>query len=136
GLFDGGGGASLSDYWELMRTAPNGIGMFTWAFLDEGLVRNDLTGNPIDVQDQNAPDGIVGPYRQPEASYYTYKYTYNPVQIATPIPAIFNGTLTVSNRFDFTSLNQCTFNWQLGWYPDADDSTNMFSTNALAGGFL
>ena len=36
--YDGGGGASLSDYWDLMRTATNGGGMFTWAFLDEGLV--------------------------------------------------------------------------------------------------
>jgi len=42
--YDGGGGASLSDYWDLMRTATNGAGMFTWAFLDEGLVRDDEGG--------------------------------------------------------------------------------------------
>jgi autotransporter-associated beta strand protein len=138
GLFDGGGGASLSDYWNLMRTATNGIGMFTWAFLDEGVVRNDLPGNPIDVQDQNAPDGIVGPYRQREASYYTYKATYNPAQVGAPNPANFTGALAVSNRFDFTSLNQCTFDWQLGWFPDANDPASTFntSTNALTGGFL
>jgi hypothetical protein len=135
GLYDGGGGASLSDYWDLMRTATNGIGMFTWAYLDEGVVRNDLVGNPIDVQDQNAPDGIVGPYREHEASYYTYKATYNPAQVTAPNPASFTGTLAVENRFSFTSLNQCTFDWQLGWYPDATDPADA-STNALTGGFL
>ncbi len=137
--YDGGGGSSLSDYWDLMRTAPNGGGMFTWAFLDEGLVRDD-EGGQIDVQDSKAPDGIVGPYRQLEASFYSYKYTYNPAQItAGPVPgAAFNGTLPVENRFSFTSLNQCTYDWQLGWYPDANDPENIFntSTNALTGGLL
>src|SRR5205814_7680853 len=114
GLFDGGGGASLPEYWNLMRSATNGIGMFLWVFADEGLVRDDLAGRPIDVQDQQAPDGVVGPYRQPEASYYAYKPTYNPAQITAPNPATFNGVLAIENRFDFTSLNQCTFNWQLG----------------------
>ena len=87
-----------------------------------------------------APDGIVGPYRQPEASYYSYKSTYNPAQVtAGPVPgAAFNGTLPVENRFTFTSLNQCTYDWQLGWYPDANDPSNIFntSTNALTGGLL
>jgi hypothetical protein len=133
--YDGGGGASLSDYWNPMRMATNGIGMFTWAFLDEGVVRNDLTGNPIDVEDQNAPDGVVGPYRQPEASYYTYKATYNPVQVTPPNLTGFNGTLAVENRFDFTTLNQCTFDWQLGMFPDPTDPAHA-STNALTGGFL
>jgi hypothetical protein len=135
GLFDGGGGASLSDYWDPLRTATNGIGMFTWAFLDEGVVRNDLSGNPIDVQDQNAPDGVVGPYREREASYYTYKSIYNPAQVTSPNPASFNGTLAIENRFDFTSLNQCTFDWQLGMFPDPTDLAHA-STNALTGGFL
>ncbi len=135
GLFDGGGGASLTDYWDLMRTAPNGIGMFTWAFLDEGVVRDDLPGNPVDVEDKNAPDGVVGPYRQPEASYYTYKAAYNPAQVTAPDPAAFTGTLAIENRFNFTSLNQCTFDWQLGWYPDVNDPSDA-STNALTGGFL
>jgi hypothetical protein len=136
--YDGGGGASLPDYWNMMRTNSNGGGMFLWAFLDEGLVRDDL-GGIIDVQDNAAPDGIVGPYRQPEASYYSYKSVYNPAQVTGPAPgAPFNGTLPVENRFSFTSLNQCTFHWQLGWYPDANDPTTTFnaSTNALAGGLL
>lgn len=136
GLYDGGGGAGLADYWNFLRASTNGAGMFLWAFLDEGAVRDDL-GGAVDVQGQRAPDGIVGPFRQPEASYYAYKAIYNPVQIIGPIPgAPFNGTLAVENRFSFTSLNQCKFNWQLGHFPDVSDPANSSSTNALTGGFL
>jgi hypothetical protein len=38
----------------------------------------------------------------------------------------------VENRFDFTSLNQCTFRWQLGWYPDSTDPTNALNSGFLA----
>jgi hypothetical protein len=90
----------------------------------------------MDVRGASAPDGIVGPYREKEASYFSYKKIYSPVQIGAPDPATFAGTLAVSNRFDFTDLSQCTFDWQLGWYFDATDPANNFSTNALTGGLL
>ena len=134
-LYDGGGGASLQEYWDAERTAPNGVGMFVWSWDDEGIIRGDLT-NQMDVRGASAPDGIVGPYREKEASYYSYKEIYSPVQIGVPNPSTFNGTLAVTNCFDFTDLSQCTFDWQLGWFFDATDPTNDFSTNALTGGFL
>jgi hypothetical protein len=117
GLFDGGGGAGLADHWDAMRAAPNSGGMFIWALLDEGLVRDDQ-GGAIDVAGDLAPDGILGPYREKEASYYTVKALWSPVQITAPDPGTFNGTLAVENRFDFTDLNQCTFRWTLGSFPD------------------
>ncbi len=132
-IYDGGGGASLQEYWDAERVAPNGVGMFLWSWDDEGVIRTDL-GGIMDVRDNHGPDGIVGPYREKEASYYTYKSIYSPVQIGAPNPGAFTGTLAVSNRFDFTDLSQCTFDWQLGWYPDAGDPAGTFSTNSLTGG--
>lgn len=134
-IYDGGGGASLQQYWDAERTAPNGVGMFLWSWDDEGVIRPD-EGGIMDVRDNHGPDGIVGPYREKEASYYSYKEIYSPVQIGAPNPTTFTGVLNVTNQFDFTDLSQCTFDWQLGWFPDADDPTNTFSTNALTGGFL
>jgi hypothetical protein len=130
GLYDGGGGAGLEDHWNAMRAAPNSGGMFIWALLDEGLVRDDQNRR-IDVAGDLAPDGILGPHREKEASYHTVKALWSPVQITSPTPATFNGTLAVENRFDFTDLNQCTFRWQLGRFPDPTASTN-----ALSAGFL
>jgi hypothetical protein len=134
-IYDGGGGASLQEYWDAERTAPNGVGMFLWSWDDEGVIRKDQ-GGIMDVRDNHGPDGIVGPYREKEASYFSYKKIYNPVQIGAPDPTTFTGTLAVSNRFDFTDLNQCSFDWQLGWYFDAADPASNFSTNALIGGLL
>ncbi len=135
GLYDGGIGACLSEFWDAFRNSTNGGGMFLWAFLDEGILRADQNGI-MDVRGQSAPDGIVGPYRENEASYYTCKSVFSPVQIGAPNPSAFTGTLAVSNRFDFTDLSQCQFNWQLGWFADATDPANNFSTNALTGGLL
>ena len=133
-LYDGGGGACLADLWEFFRTAPNSGGLFLWSWDDAG-IRHDDTG-VMDVSGSSGPDGIVGPYREKEASYYTVKSIFSPVQIDAPNVTMFTGTLTVSNRYDFTSLNQCAFNWQLGWFFDATDATNNFSRSALTGGLL
>lgn len=132
-FYDGGGGASLQDYWDAIRSAPNGGGMFLWSWDDEGMVRGDK-GGVMDEGGTGAPDGIVGPYREKEASYYAYKAIYSPVQVGAPDPTAFAGTLTVSNRFDFTDLGQCRFQWQLGWFLDPTDPGENFSTNALIGG--
>jgi hypothetical protein len=41
GLFDGGHGAALEDFWNEMMKHPYNAGGFLWALHDEGLVRND-----------------------------------------------------------------------------------------------
>ena len=43
GLYDGGGGAGLADYWELMRKSPVLGGAFLWVLFDEGIKRPDGT---------------------------------------------------------------------------------------------
>jgi hypothetical protein len=134
GLYDGGIGASLQDFWEPMRTAPNGMGMFLWVFADSGQARADQ-GAIIDVKGQNGPDGIVGPFREKEGSYFACKAILSPVQIGAPDAATFVGSLPVSNRFDFLDLKDCTFSWQLGSFPAPSDPVSAFSTNALTGGF-
>jgi hypothetical protein len=123
GLYDGGHGAGLSDYWELMRKAPNCAGGFLWDFADEGVVRTDQDGR-IDNVGNYAADGIMGPHHEREGSFNTIRQIWSPVQIVTPeqLPKDFSGTLAVENRYDFTSLNQCSFRWMLAHFPVADDS--------------
>jgi hypothetical protein len=110
---DGGGGAGLSDYWELMRTSQKSGGGYLWALLDEGIVRTDL-GGIIDVNGVNAPDGVLGPHREKEGSFYTIKEIFSPVYISPEkITDSFNGDIEIENRFDFTNISQCTFQWKL-----------------------
>lgn len=113
GLYDGGLGAGLDDYWEIMRKMKYSAGGFLWVFADEGIVRRDKKDS-IDTHKNNAPDGILGPHREKEGSFYAIKEIWSPVYIGQKyIPADFDGKLLVENRYNFTNLNQCTFNWKL-----------------------
>jgi hypothetical protein len=125
GLFDGGAGAGLAETWALMQSSPYLGGGFIWAFLDEG-VNNPFTGK-IDVAGNEAPDGIVGPYREREASFYAIKQIWSPIVITeTNLPENFDGTLTVENHYGFTDARQCQFTWQLRRFiqPDRTDSSD------------
>ncbi|TDH26471.1 glycoside hydrolase family 2 [Segetibacter sp. 3557_3] len=110
---DGGGGSAMHDFWELHWNAKRSGGGFIWAMVDEGIVRTDMN-NIIDANGLNAPDGILGPHRQKEGSYYALREIFSPVKIRmTELPANFNGSIEVENRFHFTNINQCTFQWAL-----------------------
>lgn len=117
GLYDGGAGAGLYDYWELMRKAPRCAGGFIWSLVDEGVVRTDL-GGIIDCQGSYAPDGIVGPHHEKEGSYYTIRQVWCPVQVFFTTP--FNGQLKVENRYSFLSLNKCLFKYSYLSYSNGE----------------
>jgi hypothetical protein len=113
GLHDGGNGAGLEDHWTLMMSNPLSAGCFLWAFADEGIVRGDKD-NTIDVKGNQAPDGIVGPYREKEGSFYTVKEIWSPVQVTNESPVnYFNGTLKVENKYFYTNLDKIHFTWKL-----------------------
>ncbi len=106
GLFDGGAGAGLEDYWKMMASSKLLGGGFIWALTDDGVKRPD-TGE-MDTAGNQAPDGIVGPYRQREGSFYAIKEIWSPIQVKRET----NGTFTIENHYSFTDANQCKFHWQ------------------------
>ncbi|WP_069659783.1 glycoside hydrolase family 2 protein [Arcticibacter eurypsychrophilus] len=113
GLYDGGNGSGLEDHWKLMLSKPLSAGLFLWAFADEGIVRGDRNDS-IDVKGNLAPDGIVGPYREKEGSFYTIKEIWSPVQIGMEkILNDFDGRFPVKNYYFYTNLNVVTFSWRL-----------------------
>ncbi len=127
GLYDGGHGAGLDDFWDLMLKHPHASGGFLWSFADEGIVRTDKSRGAnvvIDNFGNNAPDGILGPHREKEASFYTIKEIWSPVRITrTVLPRTFDGKLAVENHYSFTDLSQCTFSWQLLSFPGPTDTS-------------
>jgi Glycosyl hydrolases family 2, TIM barrel domain/Glycosyl hydrolases family 2, sugar binding domain/Glycosyl hydrolases family 2/Beta-galactosidase, domain 4 len=133
---DGGGGAGLEDYWELMWTSPKSAGGFLWALLDEGVVRTDM-GGVIDVNGVNAPDGVVGPHREKEGSFFAIREIFSPVHISLQkLPDSFKGRIAVENRFDFTNLKQCEFRWQLVQFNspfDAETGVKILNQGTLKG---
>jgi hypothetical protein len=110
---DGGAGSGMSDFWELHWHAKRSGGGFIWALLDEGIVRTDHN-NVIDANGLNANDGIVGPHREKEGSFFALREIFCPVRISMKaLPPAFSGAIEVENRYHFTNLSQCTFQWAL-----------------------
>lgn len=119
GLYDGGHGAGLKDYWDMMYYHPRCAGGFLWVLADEGVKRVDQNGFIDNVGNYGA-DGIVGPNHEKEGSYFTVKEIWNPVQMITQrIDKNFDGVIELENRYDFTNLNTCTFEWQEVKFPNA-----------------
>jgi hypothetical protein len=113
GLYDGGLGAGLDDFWNLMIRSPRSAGAFLWAFVDEAVARTDR-GGVLDAAGNLAPDGILGPHREKEGSYFTVKEIWSPIQVAPPrLDERFDGKLAVENRYHYTNAERCRFHWKL-----------------------
>jgi hypothetical protein len=107
GLYDGGLGAGLDDYWLRMWNNPLAAGGFLWVFADEGVERTDRNGT-IDTNGNNAPDGILGPNHEKEGSFYTIKEIWSPLYFEKRyITLQFDGIFRIENRYFYTNLNQC-----------------------------
>lgn len=107
GLYDGGQGAGLDDYWKQMWNMPLSAGGFLWDFADEGVVRTDRNGE-LDLAGNQGADGLVGPYGEKEASYFTVKEIWSPIHIEERfIKSNFDGVFKIENRYHYTNLNEC-----------------------------
>ena len=111
GLYDGGIGAGLRDYWDVMGKSPTVAGGFFWAFADEGIARTDRDGR-IDNMGNSAPDGMVGARHEKEGSYFTVKQIWSPVQLRDLKFSKRRLDLRVENHYDFLALSCCTLRWE------------------------
>ena len=132
GLYDGGQGAGLYDYWELMWNTPRAAGGFLWVFADEGVVRTDKNGE-IDTFGRYAPDGILGPHHEKEGSFFAVKEIWSPVKFEErDITAEFDGKLNIENRYFYTNSNTCKFNWKLAKMPSPESTAKAPSVSGKA----
>ena len=96
GLYDGGHGAGLKDYWKLMMSNPRCAGGFD----QNGIL--DPVGN-------FGSDGIVGPHMEKEGSFYTIREVWSPVQVLY----FDSGAFTIQNCYNFINLKDCQFSYRL-----------------------
>ena len=123
GLYDGGSGSGFHDYWEVLRKSPVLGGAFFWVMYDDGVVRSDK-GGIVDNEGNQGPDGIMGPRREKEGSYYTIKEIWSPVEIEAPAAGLspgFQGVINVRNSYDFTDLSRCSFTWEYVSFPGPNE---------------
>lgn len=113
GQYDQGHGAGLEDFWNNYTSHPLFAGGFMWEFCDNAVKRVDK-GGILDSDDFNAPDGIVGPRREKEGSFYTVREVWSPIQFKKLlITPSFRGEFMVTNAFLFTNLRDCRMKYRL-----------------------
>ncbi len=113
GMYDQGHGAGLEDFWSRYTSHPLFAGGFMWAYSDEAVRRKDRN-NALDSENYNAPDGIVGAYREKEGSFYTVREVWSPIHIEPlMITSSFKGEFRVSNRYLFTNLRDCSMRYRV-----------------------
>ena len=113
GQFDGGHGAGLEDYWEKMWRDPLSAGGFLWDFADNAVVRRDLRDS-LDTDKHRGADGILGPHLEKEGSFFAIREIWSPVFIERrEITSGFDGSFMLENRYHFTNINACRFQWTL-----------------------
>lgn len=100
--------AVFTKAWQSVNNGKQ-MGLFLSSFADE-LVKED--GKPIEKPSANG--GIVNAYRNPKPVFHAVAELWSPLQLSSETAdGLFNGMLTVYNKFTFTNLNRCKFIWQL-----------------------
>nr|WP_315153167.1 glycoside hydrolase family 2 TIM barrel-domain containing protein [uncultured Flavobacterium sp.] len=115
GTYDNGHGAGLEDFWNHYKQSPLFAGGFMWAMLDEAVKRSDWTGDAkFDSKGSLAADGILGPHREREGSFYTVKEVWAPIQFAPKqISEKFDGSFLITNDYLFSNLTTCKMEYRV-----------------------
>lgn len=113
GMYDQGHGAGLEDFWAKYTSSPLFVGGFMWDFSDNAVVRSDRNG-ALDSDASNGADGILGPHREKEASYYTVRDVWAPIQFENiRITSSFDGRILTRNDYLYTNLSACKGQYRL-----------------------
>jgi hypothetical protein len=115
GTYDNGHGAALEDFWKRYKESPLFAGGFMWAMLDEAVKRSDWKGEQkFDSKGSLAADGILGPHREKEGSYFSVKEIWAPIQFQPKqITDTFDGSFLITNDYLFSNLNSCKMEFKV-----------------------
>lgn len=120
GTYDNGHGAGLKDFWKRYSESPLFAGGFLWAFADGAVLRSDWSGpQKYDSKGSLAADGILGPHREKEGSFYTVKELWSPIEFdPLRITQKFTGDIFISNHYLFSTLNKTKMEYSVVQLPN------------------
>ncbi|MCX8010874.1 MAG: DUF4981 domain-containing protein, partial [Ignavibacteria bacterium] len=114
---------NLKDYWDVIEKYEQLQGGFIWDWVDQGLAKFNEKGEkfwayggdfgPKDVpSDRNfCCNGIVAPDRTPHPALWEVKKVYQYIKFSAL--NLSEGKLEITNKYDFTNLNEFEFEWEL-----------------------
>ena len=124
----GNGPGDIADYWKVIDNNPYMIGAFLWEWADHVAPNEngDLCyGGDFGEQTHDfnfCCDGLVLPDRSFKAGSLEAKAVYQPLK-----SKLYGNSLTLYNKYDFTSFSECGFNWAV----TADGNTVQCGTLSL-----
>lgn len=116
----GNSNGNFQEYRDIMNTSPKMQGGFIWDWVDQGLKTEtedgrmfwayggDLGGSNLQNDQNFCANGLVSADRTPHPALEEVKKVFQSVSFN-----LNNNVLEVTNKFDFTNLDQYTFKWQL-----------------------
>jgi beta-galactosidase len=109
---------TLIKTWAKLWQDPTILGSFIWEWQNQGIAdknpdrTRDFWYGPDHLRQENNK-GIVDAYRHPKPEWWIVKMAYSPIVIGAHTVAPANGACTVSltNHYTFTDLNELTCRW-------------------------
>lgn len=117
----GNSGGNLKDDWDLIYSHPQLQGGFIWDFSDQTFKKGDKNGRAIWAYGRDmgtvgltsdtsfCADGLFAADRTPHPQAFELKKVYQ--NVLFELVDSNKSTLRITNRFDFTNLNNYRFNW-------------------------
>jgi beta-galactosidase len=114
---------NLQDYWDIIEKYPKLQGGFIWDWVDQGLLKTNDNGEKYwtyggDYGEEGVPsdgnfniNGLVWPDRTGHPGLAEVKKVYQYVEF-TPVD-LKTGMIKVKNKYDFTSLAEFNFEWEI-----------------------
>ena len=114
---------NLQDYWDVIENYPKLQGAFVWDWVDQGILKTDENGEKYwtyggDYGEEGMPsdgnfclNGLTWPDRTGKPGLSEVKKVYQYVGF-TPVD-LANGLIKVKNKYDFTTLSEFNFEWEV-----------------------
>jgi beta-galactosidase len=114
---------NLQDYWDVIEKYPKLQGAFVWDWVDQGLLKTSESGEKYwtyggDYGEEGIPsdgnfciNGLTWPDRKEKPGLSEVKKVYQYVGF-TPVD-LNTGMIRVKNKYDFTSLSEFNFDWEI-----------------------
>ena len=114
---------NFEDYWNVIEKYDIMQGGFIWDWVDQGLLTKNEKGEKFwayggdlgasEYQNDNnfCLNGIVNPDRTPQPALFEVKKVYQYIKFKAE--DLNNGKIKITNKYDFTNLNEFNFSWKL-----------------------
>jgi beta-galactosidase len=114
---------NFQDYWDVIEKYPTMQGGFIWDWVDQGILTKNAAGEKFwayggDLggfnyqNDENfCGNGIIAPDRTAHPALYEVKKVYQYVKFKAS--NLKEGEISITNKYDFTNLNQFQFVYKL-----------------------